>query len=165
MAELAGMASIAGLVSLAFQLGDVALRLRQLCKKFSNVPSTLERIVLEVTVLELHIQQLQRCSATTAASGMVAFQHDSAIQLCQRSVDSISRLLEKFERKSKRSETLGRLAFLIKETEVRELLQELEQEKSSLILATQILTESGVRPRLDLIQADSTTQDKEASRS
>lgn len=141
MAELAAIGSVVGIVSLAIQLGDVALKLRAICKKFKDVPATLERIVLEVTALQLHIQQLQEYQANVALNSNAALGHDIAAQLCKSSVDSISRLVEDIEAKLRKSETRGRLKFIAKEDDLRSMLDELQREKTSLILATQMLTE------------------------
>jgi hypothetical protein len=135
-ASIAGLASLAGL---ALQLGEVALKLNRLRQRFRDVPKSLERIGLEVTALELHIQELQRC--VQRSNGMVAFQHDTAIQMCNGSIQRILHLIDAFEKNLKRSEAYGRLSVLLKDSEIKELFQELEREKSSLILATQILTE------------------------
>jgi hypothetical protein len=143
MAELAAVASIAGLASLALQLGEIGLKVKRLCRKFRDVPDTLEGFVLEITALELHIQHLQTRFLSKAPDVMVIGQFNAAIQLCQRSIGKVSCVLEYFESRLKKSEKLGKLAFMTRENEINQMFQEIEREKSSLILATQILTESG----------------------
>lgn len=142
MVEPVGLAaSIAGLITIGTQLGAVALKLRKLRGQYRDVPHALERAVGEVTILEMHLDSLKRCLEGSPVNQMIIFEHDAVIQMCLSSVRKITQILDAHERKLKRSEKLGRIAVLVKEDDMKDLFDELERGKTTLISATFLLSE------------------------
>lgn len=134
-------ASIAGLVIIESQLGVVALKLRKVRDNYRDVPTTLERAITEVTILEMHMNSLKRCLEGSRVNQMIVFEHDAIIQLCLDSVRKITHMLDEHERRLKRYERFGRGIVLVKDQEMKDLFDELVRGKNHLISATLLLSE------------------------
>lgn len=142
MAEAIGLAaSISGLVTIGAQLGLVAIKLRGLREKFRTVPKVLERTIQEVALLELHIELLKRSMNGSRINQLIVFEHDAVIQMCLTSLHGIVKVLDDHERRLRKSEMYGKLMFLVSDSDMKELSDELERGKTNLVLATQLLAE------------------------
>lgn len=66
---------------------------------------------------------------------------ESAIQQCRQSADDIVRATQRLERLSTKWRKIGRIAVALKDTELRDLCDELESGKSSLLIAMAMYSE------------------------
>lgn len=126
------VASGAGLVSLALQLGESAIKLRRLIVAARNAPHTLYIIASDLETMTHALQQLEQ-HRQFDSHGVVLLSR--CIGRCQEQTTEIKKLVEKFERAIAKRNHAGKMYTAMKEKEVKELLQDLERAKSSLELA------------------------------
>ncbi|KAK5679982.1 hypothetical protein LTS10_007930 [Elasticomyces elasticus] len=138
MAEAFALAAgVAGFVSLTVQLGQGLLKLRELHKRLQDAPATLDHAILTVMAIDIQIQSLRARSTSscmTSESNML----EMAVELCHGKVRRINNVIDSIEAGWKRSERFGRLKVTMKEREMRELLQQLEQLQMVLLTAVQL---------------------------
>jgi hypothetical protein len=135
MAELfSAVASGAGLVSLALQLMETAQKLRSLYHTAKDAPDVVEHLSFELTTMSKHIIQLDRLHSpnnSPECSDLL----DRCMYTCNRMSQKIKDAVEKIEQALQRSTFIGKVYMVFKETEIRKLLDEMEQAKSSMMLA------------------------------
>ncbi|KAK3620828.1 hypothetical protein LTR56_023160 [Elasticomyces elasticus] len=143
MAEAFALAAgVAGFVSLTVQLGQGLLKLRELHKRLQDAPAILDHAILTIMAIDIQIQSLRARSTSscmTSESNML----DMAVELCHGKVRRINNVIDSIEAGWKRSERFGRLKVTMKEREMRELLQQLEQLQMVLLTAVQLF--DGIR--------------------
>ena len=136
MAEVLGVvASGAGLVSLATQLLEKARDIRELHGRTRNAPDTLLNLSHQLETASLLLRQLETHR-----------QHDNydaelfgrCISQCQHSATQIEKLVQKLKERLSRPRGLGKFMVAFADDEFRKLLQEIEQAKTSIMLAFQM---------------------------
>jgi hypothetical protein len=135
MAELfSAVASGAGLISLALQLMETAQKLHSLYHTAKDAPDAVKHLSFELTTMSKHILQLDRLhnpNNSPECSDLL----DRCMYTCTRMSQKIKDAVEKIERALQRSIFIGKVYMVFKETEIRKLLDEMEQAKSSMMLA------------------------------
>lgn len=138
MAEIIGVAaSGAGLISLAIQLMESSQKLHALYHAIKDAPDTVNQLSFELTTLSKHILQLERLHDPQNESSD-ADCHEllgRCLSTCARMSAKIGTAVEKVERSLQKSMFAGRVYMAFKEPEIRRLLVEMEQAKTSMILA------------------------------
>ena len=135
MAEIFGaVASGAGLASLAIQLGESALKLKSLYDRFKDAPNSLSTISHDLETLALLLQELEIHRQHDRYGGVIL---GRCITRCREGVKEVSVLIEKMERRIKSRVTIGRMYAALKDKDMARLLLDLEDAKSSLMLALQ----------------------------
>jgi hypothetical protein len=135
------VASGAGLLSLAIQLVEKAQSIREFHGRVKNAPDTLLGLSHQLETVSLLLRQLETHR-----------QHDSynaellgrCISLCQHSATQMGALVQKLEERLARLRLLGRIMAALRDDEFRRLLTEVEQAKSSIMLAFQMYTLYGL---------------------
>lgn len=141
MAEIFGAtAGGAGLISLALQLGESAIKLKRLHNTIKEVPETVLVLSFDLKTVALTLQNLEKHRQHD--------DHDAALlKRCilrfERSARKISAILGKIEARIQAPRRMGRLYGAFKEQAVLKLLVELEQAKSSVMLSLQMYGYSG----------------------
>jgi hypothetical protein len=133
MAEIfAAVASGAGLVSLAIQLLESSQKLKGLYNASKSAPKTVSDLCFELETLSLQLCQLERHRQHDRLDTEVL---DRCIAVCERRVVRVRDVVDTMARYMRRGVTFGGIYTASKEPEMRKLLDELEQAKSSLSLA------------------------------
>jgi hypothetical protein len=145
MEAFAAVASGAGLVSLAMQILQSSQKLKGLCNASRDAPRTIEDLCFELETLSLQLRQLERhrhldCLDTTEVLGR-------CIAVCERRTTRVRDLVDAMARYMRRSSTFGRVYTAFSEPEMKKLLVELEQAKSSLSLAYISYCQYGLSPK------------------
>lgn len=123
----------AGLLSLAFQLGETAVKLRKIFSAVKNAPRTVSRLAFHLETMALALNQLEQYRQQYVHGGALLAR---CITECQEQTSEIQHLVEKMDQCMTKHEKLGgRVYTAFKDREVKELLSELERAKSSLELA------------------------------
>ena len=131
--ELLGVvAGGAGLLSLSIQLCENAQKLRSLYHQARDAPQTLERLAFEMETMALLLEQLERYRQEDRPSSAFLVR---CIESCQRSTARIQEAVNKMSQVIGRHAWTGRGSVAIKGRDIKELLSELEQAKTSLQLA------------------------------
>lgn len=133
MAEVfAAVASGAGLVSLAIQLLESSQKLKGLYNSSKNAPATVSDLCFELETLSLQLRQLERHRQHDNLDTEVL---DRCIGVCAKRTARVQDVVEAMSRYMRKCATFGGLYTAFKEPEMRRLLENLEQAKSSLSLA------------------------------
>lgn len=139
MAELLGViAGAAGLASLALQLGETSLKLKRLSHGYKQAPKILEDVTFEIETLGLLVLQVERQRAAHDTPDETTAR---CLTMCQKQLLRIRALVVKLEVVLQRSNKFGRLRVSLEEQDLRQLCDELEKTKSSLMLSCQLLSE------------------------
>ncbi|KAK3068092.1 hypothetical protein LTR53_014608 [Teratosphaeriaceae sp. CCFEE 6253] len=181
MAEALGLAAsiagVAGFTSLALQLGQGLLKLEQLHRKLRDAPEMLNHAILSIMAIEMQLQMLRSYATTSSSYSREKAMLDAPLELCARSIRKMNGIIDDIERKWKRTERFGRLAAVMKDKEMRELLQQLDREQTMLSLAVQYYAEANanahrnvttrnfqmVCERLDRIESQTAVRDRSIS--
>ena len=123
----------AGLLSLAFQLGETAVKLKRIFNSVKNAPRTISRLAFHLETMVLALHHLEQYREQDIHGGALLIR---CITECQEQTSEIKHLVEKMDQCMTKHEKFGgRVYTAFKEREVKELLNELERAKSSLELA------------------------------
>lgn len=133
MEAFAAVASGAGLVSLAIQLLESSQKLKGLYSASRNAPRTIEDLCFELETLSLQLRELERHRNLDRFDNTEVL--DRCIAACQQRVVRVRDVVDAMSRYMGRNSTFGGLYTAFKEPEMRKLIVELEQAKSSLSLA------------------------------
>ena len=128
-------ASGAGLVGLAIQLLETAQSIREFHGLVKSAPDALLNLSHQLETVSLLLRQLETHR-----------QHDSydaellgrCIDQCQHSATHMGTLVQKLEKRLARLRILGRIMVALRDEEFHRLLTEIEQAKSSIMLAFQM---------------------------
>lgn len=138
MAEVFGMAAgVAGMASLAIQLMESSRKLHALYHTSKDAPDTVNQLSFELTTLSKHILQLERMrhrpdgSCDTDCDEMLS----RCLYTCAMMSAKIKIAVDKVDCALQKSRFAGSLYMAFKEAEIRKLLEEMEQAKTSMILA------------------------------
>ena len=130
MEAFAAVASGAGLVSLAIQLLESSQKLKGLYNASRNAPKTIEDLCFELETLSLQLRDLERHRRLDRFDTSEVL--DRCIGVCQQRVMRVRDVVDAMVRYMRRSNTFGGVYTAFKEPEMRKLMVELEQAKSSL---------------------------------
>jgi hypothetical protein len=133
MEAFAAVASGAGLMSLAIQLLESSQKLKGLYNASRNAPKTIEDLCFELETLSLQLRQLERHRNLNRFDTTEVL--NRCIAVCQQRVVRVRDVVDAMSRYMRRSSTFGGVYTAFKEPEMRKLIVELEQAKSSLSLA------------------------------
>ena len=133
MEAFAAVSSGAGLVSLAMQLLQSSQKLKGLYNASRDAPRTIEDLCFELETLSLQLRQLERHRHLDRFDTTDVL--DRCIAVCERRTAKVRDLVNAMARYMRRSSTFGRVYTAFSEPEMKKLLVELEQAKSSLSLA------------------------------
>jgi hypothetical protein len=133
MEAFAAVASGAGLVSLAIQLLESSQKLKSLYNASRVAPRTIDDLCFELETLSLQLRQLERHRHLDRFDTTEVL--DRCIALCERRTMRVRDLVDAMARYMRRSSTFGGVYTAFKEPEMKKLLVDLEQAKSSLSLA------------------------------
>lgn len=126
------VASGAGLLSLAIQIGDSAKKLKAFCSAVKNAPETLNDLVFDLETMALSLQQLEKHRQLDSHDVALL---DRCIDRCRKCTAKIQVLVDKMEQYVGRSVKAGKLYTAFKERDIQVMLVGLDQTKSSLMLA------------------------------
>jgi hypothetical protein len=128
----AAVASGAGLLPLAIQLLESSQKLKGLYNASKNAPNTISDLCFELETLSLQLRQLERHRQLDRLDTQVL---DHCIAVCERRVVRVRDVVDAMARYMRRGIAFGSIYTAFKEPEMRKLLEDLEQAKSSLSLA------------------------------
>jgi hypothetical protein len=134
MAEIfAAISGGAGLVSLALQLGDSALKIKRLHSAAKQAPETLQSLSLELETFSLLLREVERGRQTSDGTSLDIIAR--CVQMCEHSVHTIKTAVDKLETLMLKSPRFARFRTVVEEKELEHLCDTLERTKSSLTLA------------------------------
>ena len=138
MAE--GVASIAGLASLAIQLTESVSTLRRFYRSVRNAPDALEELVSELETITLALREIERLRGGPEIQAQAALLVHCQ-QSCERGARRLRLVVEKVQNLQAKARGIGQLYFALKEKEEQTLLNDLERSKGALVFAFQLYTE------------------------
>lgn len=133
MEAFAAVASGAGLLSLAIQLLESSQKLKGLYNASRNAPRTIEDLCFELETLSLQLRQLESHRRLDRFGTTEVL--DRCIAVCEQRTTRIRDVVDAMVRYMRRSSAFGGIYTAFKEPEMKKLLVEVEQAKSSLSLA------------------------------
>lgn len=140
MAELFGLISAgAGLASLAFQLGESAVKARRLYLAIKEAPETLQHLAFEMDTFSLVLHEMA-CHGNAYDSGNAALLV-RCVRMCEQSVTRIKGTINKLESLIQRHSRLGVLRATVEDKDLSKVCVELERAKTSLGIALQLYSE------------------------
>jgi len=122
----------AGLLSLAIQLGDSAVKLKKLYHTAKNAPRIMSGMVFELETMRMALEQLEQHRIQDTQGDALLMR---CIMACRQRTAEIKMLVDKIERHMTRGVWRGRVYTAFSERELKELLQDLERSKSLLHFA------------------------------
>ncbi|KAK5111287.1 hypothetical protein LTR85_012182 [Meristemomyces frigidus] len=138
MAEILGVVgSVVGVASFALELAESIKKLKDFCVRVANAPKTLQRTIKENEVLSNLLNQLSGTLGSAAGStGNRSLQ--GCVDLCRVGVERIVAVTGDLDTKMNDKRRRTSIKFASCKDDLRDMMQELEQGKSSLLLAHQI---------------------------
>lgn len=138
MAEIFGaVASGAGLLSLAIQLLEKAESIRSFYGRTKNAPETLLNIGHQLETVSLLLQELEKHRQHDGYDASLLLR---CISQCQHFAGQMERLVSRLQSRLSRLHFLGKVMVALRDDECAKLLSDLEQAKSSIMLAFQMYT-------------------------
>ena len=135
MAEVFGaVTGGVGLLSLGLQLAESARKLKSFYERAKHMRSTLSDIAHDLETVALTLQELARHRQGERSSGALL---ERCALRCKEKADEIDTLVNRLGQKIDRFGVAGRAYAAIKQADASALLTELEQAKSSIMLALQ----------------------------
>jgi len=133
MAEIFGVvASGAGLLSLSIQLLESAQRLKGFYNASKNASQAVADLSFDLHTMSLSLRQLESHRRGDMLGDELL---GRCITTCIRMIGKIESAMSKMEHQLQRSRKVGRMYAAFKEPEMRKLLEEMEQAKSSMLFA------------------------------
>ena len=130
MAEVfAAVASGAGLVSLALQLAESAMKVKKLCETMRHAPEILEDLSSELELFSMLLTEI--AGDEPERSGVSADLVVRCVQACENKVAKIRWSIEKLENMMRRSPIIARFRTALEEKELGALCNSLERAKTS----------------------------------
>lgn len=122
-----------GLVSLSIQLGESGLRLKRIYNAAKDAPRHIESLVFDLETMAIGLRELEHLRSQGKCNDVFLAR---CATNCDQSTSEIRLLIDKMERCMASSFKLkGRLYAVFKEPDMKDLLNNLERTKSSLMLA------------------------------
>lgn len=137
------VASGAGLASLSIQLVESAQKLNNIYQSAKDAPRTVSRLVFRLETMAMALRQLERQRIDKNPNEDLL---SRCILECQQSTAEIKQLVDKMAARLTAYTRIGKLYTAFRQNDLRNLLDDLEQAKSSLELAYMLyLAEDRVR--------------------
>ncbi len=138
MAEVfAAAASGAGLISLAIQLADCAVKLKSFCDQVEKAPKSLRRLPRELTTFALLLRQIDGIRVAHDSNDSDALAE--SFELCRECTKEIYEAIRSLQAISRKYNAAGRVYSALKFRDVVLLCADLERSKNSLMVAFQVL--------------------------
>lgn len=142
MAEILGIASgIAGIVSLAIQIGDGAIKLKTLCGEYQDAPAMLDGIAFDMQTQVLMLQRIQREMTTYKPSSDDSEILTRCLKSCHIRLDALRKTIAKCDSSMRQSRVRGRLRTVCAKSDILKFRSDLQEAKSELALACQLFFE------------------------
>ncbi|KAK4494082.1 hypothetical protein PRZ48_014380 [Zasmidium cellare] len=140
MAELFGLVSAgAGLASLAFQLGESAVKARRLCKAIQGAPGNLQQLADEMETFSIVLREVaDQAKAHDSGDTDILVQ---CVRMCERTVTPIKATVSKLDSLIHRHSRFGMLKAAVEDKELSKLCFDLERAKMSLGIALQLYSQ------------------------
>lgn len=136
MAEIFGaVTGGTGLISLAIQLGDSAVKLKSFYERLRDIRSTFADLAHDLTTISLTLQELERHRQRDGQNDTLL---KRCAERCKEKADKIDALVDKLESRVDRFNVAGRAYAALRQPEIPKLLDEIEQAKSSIMIALQM---------------------------
>lgn len=133
MAELLGVVSGgAGLISLAIQLGDSALKLKRFYDNVRKAPQELEDLIFEIQTLGISLSEIDRTQ-----HGQPGLPPD-VMTGCRKWTQQIKEVADEMEKSIQKRRLLGAAKMALSRGRLNELCTKLERAKTLLMLAFQL---------------------------
>lgn len=133
MAEIFGaVASGAGLVSLSMQLIESTQKLKSFYNASREAPDTLADLCEELQILSMNLRLLESHRQNNILGDELL---EICVSKCARMIAKIQTSVDKMGSLMNRSRLAGRLYTAFKEPEIKQLLEEMERAKGSLLTA------------------------------
>ncbi|KAF2158925.1 hypothetical protein M409DRAFT_30630 [Zasmidium cellare ATCC 36951] len=137
MAEVFGaVASGAGLLSLAIQLADSAVKLKKFYDEVERAPKRLQSLAREINLFSNILRNLEDVRLQHGVSDSDVL--TQCIEMCEDRTREIVSATRKIENMHQRSQLRGRIYAAVKMSEVIDLCNDMERSKNSLSMAFQI---------------------------
>ena len=131
MAELLGLVSGgAGIASLAVQIGQAVVRLKELYDCMRNAPKEVTALVDELLLLA---RLLERLRSDDDESDL----WQECYEYCKRTRDTLSQLADQIATKLRTAKTRGRLKWVLNSDSIAKQREKLDSAKTLLLLAQQ----------------------------
>lgn len=152
MAEVVGAASsVAGLVSLAGQLLDGAMKLKRFCERVKDAPRRLETLAFEIETLSLTLHGIEanRQRHIHLESTIV----ERCLKLCRDGTQRICAMTEDLDKSMLKSRKWASIRTAFKQRGIEDMCNEIERGKSTLSLAYQLYSNEVQAQQLMIIQS------------
>ncbi|KAK3636351.1 hypothetical protein LTR22_018727 [Elasticomyces elasticus] len=141
----ASIAGVAGFTTLALQLGQGLIKLKELRKRMRDAPNTLNDAIQGIMAIEMLLQMVQNHTILSGGYSAEKAMVDAPLELCLRSVGKLNAIVDEIEQNWRRSDRYGKLVVARKDREMRDMWQQLEREQSILMVAVQMFVEASRR--------------------
>lgn len=165
MAEAFGVAAGAiGVVSLGIQLAESLQKVKSFCASVKNAPLHIAELIEEIEIMRDILSDLESgcLSANVASSSNM----HRCLKIAQRATIGLVSFSNELQARIKKSRFRGGARFALSRDEIKQMLNQLERTKSSLILAYSIYREAIADDRHSvMLQATSRGQESPARKS
>jgi hypothetical protein len=135
---LGAAASIAGLASLALQLGGSIVKLKRFCDSVREAPEELRDTIREIETLRLVFRGLEQEQefVPSLAWTLIA----TCVTPCVRQAEKIAEITDVLDQSTRKNGLVGAVKAALKQNQLQELFAKLERAKVSLMFAYQVLS-------------------------
>jgi hypothetical protein len=135
------VASGAGIVSLAVQLGSIVCRLKKVCGKITNAGEDIRYLIEEVKTTSLVLREIGDCNYLEGDSLLPVAATQRCLELCRRSTETLSGIAVDLDERISKQRLKGRLMATLKEETINQLRERLRFAQALLMVSCQIYSE------------------------
>jgi hypothetical protein len=132
MAELGIIASGMGIVSLAIQIGDSVLRLKNFLESVKEAPEEIRYLIEEIQTLGLVLSELAADSALVTIPSV-----GKCMELCSRSAEILAGIAKELDKDIGKKRRTGGIKVVLKKGEIEKLREQLKSAQFMLMLSNQ----------------------------
>lgn len=160
MAEAFGVAAGAvGVISLGIQLAESLQKVKDFCSSVKNAPSHIAELIEEIEIMRDILSDLEDgCLSVNVASSPNTHR---CLKIAQRATTGLVSFSNQLQVRIKKSRFRGGAKFALSRDEIKQMLNQLERTKSSLMLAYSIYREAIADDRYAEMMAQAASWGKE----
>jgi len=132
MAELGIIASGMGIVSLAIQIGDSVLRLKNFLESVKEAPEEIRYLIEEIQTLGLVLSELAVDSALVTIPSV-----GKCMEFCSRSAEILAGIAKELDKDIGKKRRIGGIKVVLKKGEIEKLRERLRSAQFMLMLSNQ----------------------------
>jgi hypothetical protein len=137
MAELGVAASVIGIASLAIQVGNCVLKLKEFCDSVKEAPKDIMYITEEIEALSLVLLEIGTIDKQGGLPEIPSASATKCLDLCRKGLDVLKTVVTELDKETRRQRRLGGMKTVLKTGIIDKLRERLKNAQFMLLLSNQ----------------------------